>query len=196
MGPRSTTPYDLVFLPVSEIPVIERIKRLSWPDFEHFVAETYRRQGFHVEHTGGAHPDGGYDLVILRDKASLLVQCKHWLAYHVGVPRVRELLGAIHKVGATGGVLVTTGIFTTPAKQFAKGEPIELLDGEALVKLLAVPTRQPQNDEPAVAVGVPPECPKCGRRMVWRTAEKGRHLGKRFWGCPSYPRCRGMRQAA
>src|SRR5439155_10492891 len=121
MGPRSATPYELVFLPVSEIPVLERIRRLNWPDFEQFVAEAYRRQGFHVEHTGGTHPDGGYDLVLLRDKASLLVQCKHWLAYQVGVPRVRELVGAMHKVGATGAILVTTGFFTAPAKQFAIG---------------------------------------------------------------------------
>src|SRR5947208_10517749 len=92
MGPRSTTPYDLVFLPVSEIPVLERIRRLSWQDFEQFVAEAYRHQGYHVEHTGGTHPDGGYDLVLLRDKASLLVQCKHWLAYQVGVPRFANLL--------------------------------------------------------------------------------------------------------
>jgi restriction system protein len=194
MGPRSTTPYDLISLPVSEIPVIERVKRLSWPDFEQFVAEVYRRQGFHVEHTGGTQPDGGYDLVLLRDKASLLVQCKHWLAYQVGVPRVRELFGAMHKVGATGGILVTTGIFTGPAKQFAKGMPLQLVDGEALVKLL---TRATQPDEePVAAAGGPPECPKCGKRMVWRTAEKGRHLGERFWGCSSYPRCRGIRQAA
>ena len=196
MGPRSTTPYDLVFLPVSEIPVLERIRRLSWQDFEQFVAEAYRHQGYHVEHTGGTHPDGGYDLVLLRDKASLLVQCKHWLAYQVGVPRVRELVGAMHKVGATGGILVTTGIFTAPAKQFAAGMPLQLVDGEALIKLLTVPTRERTEEEPVAAAGGSPECPKCGKRMVRRKAEKGRHLGERFWGCPSYPRCRGIRQAA
>jgi len=151
MGPRSTTPYELVFLPVSEIPVLERVRRLNWPDFEQFVAEAYRRQGFHVEHTGGTHPDGGYDLVLLRDKASLLVQCKHWLAYQVGVPRVRELVGAMHKVGATGAILVTTGFFTAPAKQFAIGMPIELVDGEGLIKLLT-PTHERIEEEPVAGV--------------------------------------------
>jgi hypothetical protein len=31
-----------------------------------------------------------------------------------------------------------------------------------------------------------PRCPRCGRRMVIR-----RQHGKRYWGCPAYPRCIG-----
>lgn len=35
--------------------------------------------------------------------------------------------------------------------------------------------------------GMPvPRCPRCGRRMVIR-----RQNGKRYWGCPAYPRCIG-----
>src|SRR2546423_3871200 len=126
MERRSDTPYDLVFLPASELPVIERIRRLSWRAFEDFMAEAYRRRGFHVEQMARARADGGYDLVLLRENASILVQCKHWLAFHVGVPKVRELAGAMHKVGATGGIFVTTNTFTAAAKQFANGMSIEL----------------------------------------------------------------------
>jgi hypothetical protein len=40
-----------------------------------------------------------------------------------------------------------------------------------------------------------PACPKCGRPMVLRTVQKdGTHKGKKFWGCPDYPHCRGMRE--
>lgn len=31
-----------------------------------------------------------------------------------------------------------------------------------------------------------PKCPRCGRRMIIR-----RQNGKRYWGCPAYPRCIG-----
>lgn len=31
-----------------------------------------------------------------------------------------------------------------------------------------------------------PRCPRCGRRMIIR-----RQNGKRYWGCPAYPRCIG-----
>lgn len=33
-------------------------------------------------------------------------------------------------------------------------------------------------------------CPKCGAKLVERTARKGRHAGTRFLGCENYPRCR------
>src|SRR2546423_10097082 len=104
----SKSPHDLVFLPASELSILERIRRLSWQALEEFVAEICRREGYLVEKTGGGRGDGGYDLVLLREKTSVLVQCKHWLVFQVGVPKVRELAGAIHKVGATGGVFVAT----------------------------------------------------------------------------------------
>jgi restriction system protein len=203
MERRSKSPHDLVFLPSAELPVLERIRRLSWQDFEDFVADIYRGEGYLVEKTGGGRADGGYDLVLLRERTSVLVQCKHWLVYQVSVPRVRELAGAIHKVGATGGVFVTTGAFTQPARQFAIGMPIELVDGKALVRRvsgsqeLAAVQQQP----PAQVLHAPgeaPDCPKCHKKpMVWRPNDKrGRPLAKPFWGCSDFPRCRGTRQAA
>lgn len=38
----------------------------------------------------------------------------------------------------------------------------------------------------------PPLCPKCGSRMVLRSARTGDQAGKQFYGCPNYPRCRGI----
>jgi hypothetical protein len=41
-----------------------------------------------------------------------------------------------------------------------------------------------------------PLCPKCGKVMVVRIGRrKGPHFEKRFWGCPGFPRCRGVREA-
>jgi hypothetical protein len=34
-----------------------------------------------------------------------------------------------------------------------------------------------------------PQCPKCGIPMVVRTAGRGEYRGKRFYGCPNYPKC-------
>ena len=33
-------------------------------------------------------------------------------------------------------------------------------------------------------------CQQCGVPMVPRTARRGAHAGRRFWGCINYPRCR------
>jgi four helix bundle suffix protein len=37
-----------------------------------------------------------------------------------------------------------------------------------------------------------PSCPKCGKPMALRTAQKGKKTGKQFWGCSGYPECKGL----
>ena len=37
-----------------------------------------------------------------------------------------------------------------------------------------------------------PECPRCGTVMVRRTASTGPNEGRGFWGCPRFPKCRGV----
>lgn len=70
------------------------------------------------------------------------------------------------------------------------GEPSR--DWPAEVKLAGQPAAVPP--APAVTQG-PPLCPKCGQPMVVRTAQKeGPRKGTRFWGCPNYPKCRGVRE--
>jgi four helix bundle suffix protein len=39
-----------------------------------------------------------------------------------------------------------------------------------------------------------PNCPKCGNLMRKVVARKGRYAGKSFWGCTSYPECKGTRE--
>lgn len=38
-----------------------------------------------------------------------------------------------------------------------------------------------------------PHCPNCNKVMVRRVAKRGSVVGRNFWGCPEYPRCRGTR---
>lgn len=35
-------------------------------------------------------------------------------------------------------------------------------------------------------------CPKCGSKMVLRTARKGKYAGQEFWGCSKYPNCNAV----
>jgi superfamily I DNA/RNA helicase len=44
-------------------------------------------------------------------------------------------------------------------------------------------------DEPEEPVS--PKCPKCGSEMKLRTARRGPNAGNKFWGCSTFPRCRG-----
>lgn len=34
------------------------------------------------------------------------------------------------------------------------------------------------------------KCPKCGANLILRTATKGNNVGKRFYGCSAFPKCR------
>lgn len=33
-------------------------------------------------------------------------------------------------------------------------------------------------------------CPRCGSKMILRTAKKAQYKGNQFWGCSQYPKCR------
>jgi hypothetical protein len=49
--------------------------------------------------------------------------------------------------------------------------------------------KPPAPAEPVSLHAAPPTCPKCGVRMVLRTARHGANSGRQFYGCPNYPRC-------
>lgn len=36
-----------------------------------------------------------------------------------------------------------------------------------------------------------PHCPKCESSMILREVKKGQHIGKKFWGCQHFSKCRG-----
>jgi len=170
------------------------IRQMAWPDFELLVGEAYRQQGYSVTERGGRQADGGIDLELVRGSERVIVQCKHWLNRQVPVQRVRELLGVVTAEGADRGVLVATTGFTRDAIAFAAGKPLELIDGDALMKLSrrqAAPVSPKSTEFQREA----PTCPACGKTMVLRTARRGEKDGSQFWGCSSFPSCRGTRAA-
>jgi restriction system protein len=163
------------------------VNTLSWQDFERLIGASYERQGFAVTHTGGGGADGGVDLVLTKGRETTLVQCKQWRAQKVGVTTVRELYGGMAARGAAGGIVVSAGDFTPDAREFVKGRNIDLVNGNALATLI-------RGDSAAQGLstsGAAPACPRCGSRMLERVARKGPNAGQAFWGCETFPRCRG-----
>ncbi len=115
---------------------IDAIRAMSWREFETLVAESYRRQGYQAEETGGGGSDGGVDVILRGRGQRILVQCKQWKTFKVGVKIVREMYGIMTAEGADRVVIVTSGTYTQEAVAFARGKPIELMDGRALVQLI------------------------------------------------------------
>jgi restriction system protein len=79
-----------------------------------------------------AGPDGGIDLKLRKGQTLATVQCKHWRSKKVNVRINRKQLGVMTAAGAC--FVVTAGEFTDAAKQFARDQPITLIDGKQLSK--------------------------------------------------------------
>ena len=188
---------------------IDAIRAMSWREFEALVGDAYRRQGYMVEETGGGGADGGIDLLLRGRGQKVIVQCKQWKTFKVGVKIVREMYGIMVAERADRVIIVASGTYTQEAQSFARGKPIDLIDGKALVQLIQDVKGQP-GAVPAPAVPAPsfvsraPQktlnvhtqaahaCPRCGATMVLRTARKGINAGNPFWGCSRYPACKGI----
>ena len=120
---------------------------------------------------------------------------------------VRELYGVIAAQGAAGGFVVTAGEFTSDARDFASGRNVELINGAVLAAMLReasatlrttrlIDVAATRIGEPDAGSHAPPNCPRCGQPMVKRVAGKGANAGTAFWGCKSFPACRGVKPLA
>ena len=175
---------------------LESIRQLSWQEFELLVGEYFRRRGYVVQENGGGGADGGVDLVLTKTGQKTIVQCKRWKNVQVGVSPVRELYGVMVAEKAVACIFVSSGRYTQEAESFAGNKPIELIDGEALYKLINevrstrnsanVPVSFKKTMNQASIV-----CPKCGCSMIERVAKRGANIGSKFYGCSKYPTCNG-----
>jgi restriction system protein len=167
------------------------IAALGWRHFEQLVGEAFRRQGYTVEETGLGGADGGIDLVLRKNGRRVLVQCKQWRRRQIPVNVVREMAGLLAHHRADEVKIVCSGSYTRDAADFAQGKPIELIGGEELLRMIREVQAAPsQSAAIAVTPTAPPACPKCGKPMVERSNRK---TGQKFWGCSTFPVCRGVR---
>jgi restriction system protein len=170
----------------------ELLKHLEWRRFEELCAAYFEGLGFTARFM---QPDagGGAYLALCAagsDRASILVHCKPWDAYRVGIKPVHELHGAMAAAGVAEGALVTPGKFTQEAAAFAAKHNIQLIDGASLLEKLAglVPEQAAALLKLATQGDfLTPTCPSCGVKMASRESTQG---GRKFWGCVNYPRCK------
>ena len=183
---------------------LDSLRAMSWREFEMLVGEAFRRRGYAIQETGLGGADGGIDLILRKDGKTTLVQCKQWKTQRVDVKIVREMFGLLAHHGAAAVKIVAVGDYTGDAQRFARGKPIELIHGEALLAMVregqTPPPAKTATTETIAAVTTQPDstpsanpvCPKCGTDMVQRSSRKTKD---HFWGCAKYPACRGTRAA-
>ena len=171
---------------------LELLRRLEWRRFEELCTAYYEALGFTTTQARSG-TDGGADIGLVAggaDKPSSVLQCKGWSVHTVSIKPVRELRAAMAAAGVPQGVLVACGTFTSEAKEFSRGENIQLIDGgELLRKIGALAPEQGQALLRLATAGdfSTPTCPACGIKMTARTSSTE---GRKFWGCLNYPRCK------
>jgi restriction system protein len=170
----------------------ELLKRLEWRRFEEMCAAYFEALGFETRITA-SHSGGGVDIALCAEGSrfpSILVHCKAWDAYRVGIKPLRELRAAMTAAGLREGMLVTSGRFTQEAVAFAGKENIQAIDGAGLLAKLA--ELAPEKSLALLKLAtqgdfLTPTCPSCSLKMTSRKSTQG---GRKFWGCANYPRCK------
>jgi restriction system protein len=196
------------------------LQAMEWSEFQPLLCQLLEQQGYSVSESGNR--PGMVDLVLRKDRRTILVHARSWRSGRLGVEEVRELYAAMVTRSALGGMVVSCGCFDRSAMAFARETQIMLVDGALLQSWRQKHLRQltrpvPEEPEPArpepprpaamdtnmlsefaanSTLGPPqvPVCPLCEAPMRERTARKGRHAGRKFWGCTKAPKCKGVRR--
>jgi restriction system protein len=153
------------------------LRLLSSTEFEWFVGEVFRREGWTVDETGTVgRPDGNVDLRLRKGQDSAIVQCKRWASWAVGVDDIRGFAGTLHAEGTPSlmAIFVTLSEFTDAARAEADRAGIALIDGPGLHARVE-------------KVRSPEACPECRAAMILSHSDFG------WWFRCRTPGCRGKR---
>lgn len=171
------------------------LKRLEWRRLEELAVAYFEALGFTVRTTPGLE---GADIGLHAEgskEAATLARCKAWNPCGVGVKPVAALRAKMAAERIGRGLMLSAGKFTQEARAFAAAQDIELLDGAAfLAKLAALPPETSLALLRFATAGdfLTPTCPSCAVKMRSRQSTQG---GRRYWGCPNYPRCKQISYA-
>lgn len=168
------------------------LNKLSWLEFESYIGEFFKQQGYEVKQAFSQKPDGGVDIWMRKDGQLTLVQCKHWKSRKVGIQILREMYAVMIEHGASKMIVVTSGNFTSEAIKYALDKRLWLINGGELVHMIEQVRNRPTEKilEVTPPKSTTPLCPSCHAPLVMRTAKRGPNKGNQFYGCSSYPRCR------
>lgn len=125
---------------LSKHKTLKSLKSLSWYDFELLTMELYNQMGWEVRGNEKKGADGGVDVWMKRGSTTAIVQCKRYESSPVTIKLIREMYGLKHEYDVDEVYIITTSRFTKECHPFAKGKKMTLIDGKALVKLIAIHT--------------------------------------------------------
>jgi len=121
--------------------ILEKVKDCSPAFFENLVVELLLKMGYGGSRKDagqaiGRSGDGGIDGIIKEDRLGLdvlYIQAKRWDGT-VGRPEIQKFVGALQGRKARKGIFITTGTFSSGAKDYVKDiqNSVVLIDGNDL----------------------------------------------------------------
>jgi four helix bundle suffix protein len=163
-----------------------RHRRLPLWDMKSPEAQAVRAvpSTFKKDQTDRPHP---IDLTDLTD-AQRWQLYSPWLDHKDAEVRANALICLIHQAN----FLLDRQIAALEAAFIDEGGYSEQLATARLQKRKQDQTdRTDQSHQTDHSKAKPPNCPVCGSLMSLRTAKTGKNAGQSFWGCTSYPDCKG-----
>lgn len=115
-------------------PHYQEISTMDGFEFEKYVTNLYRKMGYRA-YTTQASGDFGADVIAVKGKEKLCIQCKRYKGA-VGIEAVQQALASIHYYKGTRAVVVTNSTYTEAAKIMAKKSGTQLVDGYKLNGLI------------------------------------------------------------
>ncbi len=119
-------------------PHLAHMRAMDPFDFEHYVAEIFKKYGFRAKPTVSVG-DHGIDIWMYKDGVDYAVQVKRYQEKNtVGEKEVRDFYGSFVDYRNTVGWFVTTSDFTKQAYTWAQQRKrLRLIPGEELSKIIA-----------------------------------------------------------
>jgi HJR/Mrr/RecB family endonuclease len=112
-------------------------RHLSDLELEKLAEQVYKRLGYRVQHVGQTGDHGIDVLLVNPNNQKEIVQCKQW-GKPVGEAALRDLYGAmVHDQAVRGWIWAPRG-FSGPAKVWAEGKPIVLVDDAEINRLIGI----------------------------------------------------------
>lgn len=117
---------------------LEELQKMDSDEFERLVKQLFRTSGYKIRPHKPGPGDHGVDIDLDAPNGDhVVIQCKRYATTHkVGEPDLQRFGGSVGHFHAKRGIFVTSSYFTSSAKQFAKENVLELVDGPQLLELL------------------------------------------------------------
>jgi hypothetical protein len=123
---------------ILESAIPKRFQDFPPSDFEDFIAQVFKDNGYEVQQTSYSG-DFGADLILEKDKSRIAVQVKKYSAENkVGVKDINQLIGGQRYYNCDDALIITTSSFTKSGSELASKTNLKCWDWNKLQKYISL----------------------------------------------------------